>query len=365
MSNQYKLEYQELTNALGSDIVFADEPLSKHSTVGIGGPADIFCTPKTKDQLIKIIKLSREMHLPITMLGWGANTLISDLGIRGVVIRNMAKDISIIDNNKIHKQTNNRDLSGNFTQSRWEPFENEEVTKLYEFKDLDYDESKSDKITVIMDSGVDLPYAINYTISNKITGLQWYSRIPGTIGGSIFNNIHGGTHFISEVVNSVEIIDVNNNIVNLQKNDLNFDYDSSRFHTSREIILSVEFELFKGDAERAKHVAIEWAKRKAIQPSNSLGCVFKNLTADQKEQLGLPTTSFGYVIEHVLQMQGFRIGDAKISDKHKAFIENLGNATAKDYLAVIQSIQQKTIEKLGFKPELEIFLLGEGFENVN
>src|SRR5690606_24066479 len=114
----------------------------------------------------------------------------------------------------------------------------------------------------------------------------------------------------------------------------------------------------RGDVDRAKQVVIEWARRKAIQPQNSLGCVFQNLTPEQQQKLNLPTPSIGYLIEHVLQRKGFRIGDAMVSEKHCAFIENVGQATAKDYLEVINTLVNETKQKTGIQLKPEIFFLG-------
>ena len=170
--------------------------------------------------------------------------------------------------------------------------------------------------------------------------------------------LHGGTHFINEVVKSVQVLDDNLNVVTLNHDDLTFGYDESRFHKTNEIILSATLNLYKGDAQKAKYVVLEWAKRKAIQPHNSLGSVFKNITNEQKEQFGYPTTATGYIVEHILKMTGFQIGDAAISKAHHNFIENLGHATAADYLAVIKEIQKRAEETIKIKLTPEIFFLG-------
>ncbi|RMD77393.1 FAD-binding protein [Candidatus Dojkabacteria bacterium] len=352
---EYTKYFEEIAKFVNRKNLKLMEPLSKHTTVRIGGPADIFFTPKTRDELLIGIKKCREFDIPVTMLGWGANTLISDKGIRGVVIRSHVKNIEIAGRTK---KTKPSEITSNLSP-RWNSYGDESVKKLYEFKDLDYQESHFPRVSVKMDAGVDLPYAISFTISKGITGLQWYSRIPGTIGGSIFNNIHGGTHYISEVVESVEIMNRSGEILHLNKDELEFDYDYSRFHRTDEIILSAKFCLYEGDTNKARYVAMEWAKRKSIQPSNSLGCVFRNLSEEEKEKFSLPTSSFGYVIEHILKLDGFRIGDAMISSKHKAFIENVGKATSKDYLSVMLEVKKRAKTELGIDVKPEIVFLGD------
>ena len=105
-------------------------------------------------------------------------------------------------------------------------------------------------------------------------------------------------------------------------------------------------------------MAQEWAVRKKIQPQNSLGCVFQNISPDEQKRLELPTPSIGYMVEHALNLQSLQKGDAVVSPKHAAFIENIGSATAADYLKIIRTIIDAAQEKLGIKLKPEIFFLG-------
>lgn len=338
-------------------IVFKENyPLAQHTTVKIGGPAELYCETKTSEDFISLVAYMKQNNLPITLLGWGANTLISDNGIRGLVLRNTSQNIVVLNeegqSEHIIDKAEQEQIS-----ARWQS-DSEKGTFKYEFRDLDYDESDAQRILIEMDSGVSLPYAINILIQQGITGLQWYSRIPATVGGAIYNNIHGGTHFISEVIKSVKIIDETGILKTLDKLELKAGYDVSRFHETNEIIVSAVFNLFKGDKEKAAFVAREWAVRKSIQPQRSLGCVFQNISNDVKDKLGYPTTSVGYIVEHVLNKKGFQVGEAKISHKHAAFIENVGNATASDYLSVIRTVIEETKEKTGVTLKPEIFFLG-------
>ena len=346
-----------------------DEPLAKYTTVKIGGPADILFEPTSTDELIDAVKSARKHKVPVTMLGLGANVLVSDKGIRGLVIRSKCSNIEIdesgfeaSENGELRTDRGevvtpksgirNPELRHDVTD------ESEGGRKMYEFTDLDYDESDSPRITVTMDSGVNLSFAINQLIAQGITGLQWYSRIPASIGGAIYNNVHGGTHFIGEVVKSVRVLDENHKTQIINQEDLEFDYDYSRFHHTDEVILDVTFELYRGDKVRARAASIEWAKRKAVQPSKSTGCVFANISNEDKEKLAYPTGSVGYIVEHVLEMTGFHIGDAYISPEHHNFIENKGKATAQDYLAVMKEIHSRFKNLTGISLTPEIFFLG-------
>lgn len=326
-------------------------PLASLTTVKIGGPAELFVeTPTTKD-FIDLMSEVKKNQISVTILGWGANSLIADRGISGLVVKNTAKEIDV-DGTSTDKS--NVSIA---PPARWQS-DDSSSNKKYEFQDLDYDESDAPQVKVRIASGVGLPVAINSLLQQGITGLQWYSRIPATVGGAIFNNLHGGTHFISEVIDEIQIISPTGELQSISAKEAEFGYDFSRFHHSQEVIVSADFLLFQGDVERAKQVVIEWAKRKAIQPQNSLGCIFQNLTPEQQQKLDVPTPSIGYVIDQVLHRKGFRIGDAMVSEKHCAFIENVGQATAADYLEVIKTILTDAQQQLGIQLKPEIFFLG-------
>lgn len=336
-----------------------DHLLAPYTTVKIGGPAEVFYEAKDQDKLFKLLSFVKKNNIPLTMIGWGANVLISDKGIKGLVIRNVAGEIRVLSdqndsNSSVGKLTDDQVSE---VESRWDA-DAKQGTFKYEFKDLNYDETDKERILVEIDAGVSLNQAIVILINQGITGLQWYARIPSTIGGAVYNNIHGGTHFLSEVIESVTVMDEAGKVTELNKDEINLGYDQSRFHHSNEIILSAQFNLFKGDTEKAKYVVKEWSKRKSIQPSNSLGCTFKNISNEEKEKLGYPTTSVGYLVEHVLEMKGFDVGGASVSDYHCAFIENNGQATSDDYLNVIKTIIKEAKLKTGLIIVPEIFFLG-------
>ena len=343
---------EKLVNKLGKGAK-KNEFLGKHTFLKIGGPADVFYEASITDGFKNAVIEARKLDVPITILGDGSNVLISDEGIRGLVLVDRSQKIEILGEKlqKINLKTIKK------PEYRWES-DSERGTFKYEFKDLDYDESDKARVRVRMDSGVNLPKATDFLLDKGITGLQWYAGIPGTIGGAIFNNIHGGTHFISEVVDTVTVLDLDGGTHVLNIEEMGVDYDKSRFQETHEVILDATFLLFKGNVEKAKYVRYEWAKRKSLQPRNAPGCAFHNLTQDQKEGLGIPTTSTGFVIEHLLKMTGFRKGDAAISKDHHNFIVNDGKASAKDYLAVMKEIYNRAKKELKVELVPEIFLLG-------
>lgn len=343
----------ELLHQRFPEISFAtNEPLKKYTTVGIGGPAELFCKIHATDVLTQVCSFAHEHNIPITLLGWGANTLIADRGIKGLVIKNESKNI------KVHADKFEIPVSEQHEVTpRWATQKDLGSYK-YDFTDLEISESTRERVLVTMDSGVSLPMAINTLIAQGITGLQWYSRIPATIGGAIYNNIHGGTHFISEILRAVTVLTTDNQVQTLPVDQLALGYDTSRFHTTSEVILTATFALYKGDAATARSIASEWATRKKIQPQNSLGCVFQNITAEEQKRLGFHTPSIGYIIEHILNLQGYTVGGAQISEQHAAFIENKGGATAAEYLAVIKKIKDAARTELQLELKPEIFFMG-------
>lgn len=342
------------------NIIFTEnESLAKFTTWKIGGPADVFIRLKEPKLLVDILKSAKQFDVPITFLGSGSNVLIHDNGIRGLVIRNEYSGITI-DDKPIELSTeslNEQEISIPEPEARLIQADPEAY---YDFMKLDYDESNKPRIKVLINSGTYLSYAINYLISQGITGLQWFAGIPGTIGGAIFNNIHGGSHFFSEYLDAVELIDNNGKTQLLQKNQLGVDYDKTDLQDSFSFIKTGFFSLPLGDKEKAQHTAIAWATaKKKRQPYNSGGCSFKNITTEELRKLDIPSNGWGYIIDQILQLKGFQIGGAKISNLHAAFIENTGNASSEDVLSIMNHIYHEANQKLhGVTPKTEIFFLG-------
>lgn len=347
--------FEKLIQAFPDHTFLSEEALARYTTVGIGGPAEVFTRVQSSATLTKLVQFCFKQSIPVTILGWGANTLIADRGLRGLVIRNEAAEITV-------HETTPPELSQQISAqapARWSADDTAGSFK-YDLSDLQYEEAEqgAKRVLVTLASGVSLPMAINVLLAKGVTGLQWYARIPATVGGAIYNNIHGGKHFIGELVQSVTVVTRSGVLQQLTADSLEFGYDFSRFHKTDEVIISADFLLYQGEVVQARQIALEWAKRKQLQPQNSLGCIFQNISAEEQERLGVPTPSIGYLIEHKLELQNYRVGDAMVSPKHAAFIENTGSATAAEYLSVIKTICTAAEEKLALKLKPEIFFLG-------
>lgn len=332
-----------------------NEPLGKYVQNKVGGPAELLYIAKDRPTLERLVMEAKTESIPVTVLGWASNTLISDKGIKGLVVLNRSNNIVIHDKEEGDKHIELEEREEE-TLARLDQLDKE----IYgDFAKLDYDESNLPISKVYMDSGVSLPLAIYKTIQADLTGLQWYSGIPGTIGGAIYNNIHGGTHYISEVLESIDVIDRETlKIKTLSTEEIKPDYDYTNLQENKYFILGATFNLYHGDSEKALKVMHEWRRQKKIQPQISTGCMWKNISNEDKTRLNIPSTSMGYIVDKLLDLKGKVLGEAKISDKHAAFIENTGHAKASDILKLMKEVYNSAKVKLGIEAKPEIFFAG-------
>lgn len=406
-----KQNYQAIIDHLGQKRVKQDEPLSKHSYIKIGGPANLFFTAKTRQELINAVQLALKHQVPFAILGWGSNTLISDQGFRGLVIKNRYQHYQILQKlkpaaqTKHNKQKTNRKTrqqpAKQGVKTNNQPHKNQNINKnsafssknesknkpskarqiawqpalTYNFDDLDYQEPDAPEVLVKVSSGYSLPKLISKMLNKGLTGLQWYAGIPGTIAGAAYNNIHGGKKLFGNLVKKATILKVGNKSSHkkpsgkLQTVDqayFNFAYNKSQMHNTQDVLIDVTLRLKKGDVSRAKYVQQQWKKRKSIQPQNSLGCTYANPPQNITDQAGYPTTSVGYFVEHVMGWQDKKIiGEASMGrgNGHAAFICNQGTATAQDYLQLMKQVAKKYQQETGYQLKPEIFFLGQFTDN--
>jgi UDP-N-acetylmuramate dehydrogenase len=356
----YNSIFEKLKESFPKIKILQNEKLAKYTTVNIGGPADIFIKTKNDEEFLEILKFlnneiinfsehsrntksigvnlkkslnvffgaqpQHEKHwcehqqkifkdLNIIIIGNGSNVLISDSGIRGIVIKNNSQNIEILKNNQV-------------------------------------------KIS----AGVQLPYAINFLTEKNLLGLEEFAYIPSTIGGAISGNIHGIENNFSKYLESVEVFDLKTStIYSPQPKDLNWDYDFSNFQQNPHlIILSAVLNLKPGDKTEAKNKIKEIIIKKSLnQPMNSLGSVFKNPSLKDCQKNWSEQKSAGWIIDHELNWKGKTIGQAQISPLHGNFIINLGNCTAADYYTLATSIQSEVYHRFHLKLEFEIKFLGK------
>lgn len=291
----------EAFHSFGIEDLLENEPLSKHCTWRIGGPADILVYPKTIQELQYIISFSHENQIDLHFLGKGSNLLISDLGLRGVTV-------------KLSKYFDRYQVEGN---------------------------------TVKVDAGYSLIKLATLISKEGLSGLEFSGGIPGSIGGAIRMNAGAHGSDMSKIVTSVRAMTETGKIIELSNEELQFSYRHSLLNEKPWIVLDATLQLAQGDRILISSKMKELKEhRLQTQPlkMRCCGSVFKN---------PLPEYA-GHLIEQC-GLKGKKIGDAQISPMHANFIVNLGNATAKDVLSLIH-FAQNAVEKefnISLTPEVK------------
>lgn len=281
-----------------------DEPMKAHTTFKIGGTADYFSCPDNIKAISGIIKLCKEYNIPYFVMGNGSNLLISDDGIDGVVI--CIEDA--ISNIRIKEDT------------------------------------------VVAGAGVLLSKLAKNARDNSLSGLEFASGIPGTLGGAIYMNAGAYGGEMKDIVKSVKYLDDGGNEKRIDIDELEFGYRKSFFSNKNYIILESELKLDKGNIDEISEKMNElMKKRNSKQPVEmpSAGSVFKR-----------PEGHFAGTLIEEAGLKGYSVGGAEVSEKHAGFIVNKGNATAKDVMDLVEHIQKTVREKFGVELVPEIKLVG-------
>ena len=306
MDNKTILE--NLKKIIANGNIKQNEPMKNHTSFKIGGSADFFINVNSINELKDIMEFTKENDIPLTIVGNGTNLLVSDNGIRGIVIKINLNEI--VFNN----------IDGN----------NVEITA---------------------DSGVLLGLLAQKLLKEEIAGFEELSGIPGTIGGAIVMNAGAHGKEMKDIVTEITAIDYEGNIHKFTNEQAEFSYRKSRFENGEYIILQAKLMLQKGNKDEIKQKMNQYCEyRREKQPIEypSAGSTFKRgedfITAKLIDEAGL---------------KGYSIGGAKVSEKHAGFIINTGNATAKDVLDLVNYVKDKVYEKFEKKIELEIKILGE------
>jgi len=336
------IQYKSITSQLheSSVKIHWDTPLAKYTTLGVGGPADLLVVAATTRQLITVITIARDTGCPFKVIGKGSNLIVSDSGFRGLIVVNRTLGWQILlppSSKKIIYQLEDR-----YGKSTHLP--REEKTE------------GAEEVLVQVASGNRIAKLIKELFKAGITGLEWFTGIPATVGGALYMNMHGADHYFCDCIEMVTLLS-GTSIKEVNRDYFKFAYDWSILHETEEIVLEVVLRLKRGNVDRAKQLSHEWAQYKANQPQHSSGCVFQNLTREEKESVGIPTPSVGYLIDKVLGLKGARKGNAVISAKHAAFIENLGGASAEDVLYLIRLIKERAQKELGLELRSEVEII--------
>lgn len=293
-----------------------NEPLSKHTTFKIGGPAEYFIIANSTDDLVALLKIAEENDIRYFILGGGSNTLVSDEGFEGMVIK--------VNNNSM----------------------------------------KIEGDVLIADAGCSTAQVGQNSIKEKLTGFEWGVCIPGTIGGAVRGNAGAMGSEMKDSVDKVEVFR-NGEVLELNNKECKFGYRNSIFKSGgNDIILRVYLKLKKGEnkdlmAEAMKHIQF----RKDTQPQGfSSGCIFKNVDVKEfKNEMPEEFVKKGYVpagwLIEKAGLKGEKIGNIQVSEKHANFIINLGDGKAGDIMKLIEKIKEKVYDKFGVRLTEEIHIL--------
>jgi UDP-N-acetylmuramate dehydrogenase len=295
-----------------------DEPLSRHTTIGIGGPADAYVSPVSGSQISAVLELCSKAGVPVFVLGSGSNIVVGDLGMRGVTISNRAQALS-----EAQSLRNGRE-----------------------------------RFLFRAESGCSFAAVSRQLSFAGYAGLEWACGIPGTIGGAVVYNAGAYGGCLGDVLLRIGIWDAEQGESVLEASELGLVYRGSAFTRglmAGRAVLWADFALWQGDAtELRSRVADYDSRRLKAQPrGRNAGSFFKN-----------PAGQPAWRLLEAVGMRGYQVGGAQFSDKHCNFLINAGGALAADVAALKREAQTRVQEQFGIALENEVSLVGEGFGDV-
>lgn len=296
-------------------VVREQEAMSRHTTFGIGGPADVYARVHDLEALRRAVQVSADAGLPRFILGSGSNVLVGDSGIRGIVIENKANRV-------------------------------------------DDAEAADDTVQLHAEAGASFARLARSTAREGLRGLEWAAGIPGTLGGAVVYNAGAYGGCLADVLISIRSFEADGEDATFDAEALGLAYRSSEFTRGRlgdQVITDLYFALEPGDADAAlgRIAELEGRRKRSAPRGRNAGSIFKNPPAE--EAGGHPAW---WLIDQV-GLRGERVGDAQISEKHTNYFLNMGDATAPDVVALIELTQRRVHEQFGVRLEREVTLVGE------
>ncbi|MEN6643568.1 MAG: UDP-N-acetylmuramate dehydrogenase [Armatimonadia bacterium] len=285
--------------------VHEHEPMSAHTSFGIGGPADILAIPHTLTALRRVLAAVAEAQLPLLIIGNGTNIIVRDGGFRGVVVK-LGEQLGRI---------------------------------------------RQEGTRIVAESGASLGRVCVFAADAGLAGLTWAAGIPGTIGGAVWMNAGASGGDMGHCVERLTAYDLSGGELVLEHDELDFSYRHSALQGRALVVAEVTLKLEPGDPVALHRELCETIeKRCGKQPLKepSAGCIFKRP----------PTDYAGRLIESV-GGKGLTVGGAQISSKHAGFIVNTGGATANDVLELVQLVRQRVYDQHGIWLEQEVCVVGE------
>ena len=292
---------RELRENFSDFILKFNEPISKHTSFRIGGPAEVMFFPNREEELARMLQQCGDFGIRPVILGAGTNVLAPDEGVKGVIIclKDALSGMELLDDNHIR-----------------------------------------------VAAGVTMSRAAVFAANHGLSGLEFAHGIPGSVGGGVYMNAGAYGGEICQVCSCVRVMDFEGNIHTFTREEMNFSYRHSILEETDNIVLSADFCLEQKDPtlikERMKELQ---SKRSASQPLDlpSAGSAFKR-----------PTQGYAAALIDQTGLKGFRVGDAAISEKHAGFAVNLGAATANDVRQLLQQVSDRVYENTGIRLEPEV-----------
>lgn len=297
--------YDKLNNVIAKDSILIDEPMSRHTTFRVGGPADFFVTPKAKEEVRDVIRICKEAGMPYYIIGNGSNLLVSDAGYRGVIVQ-------------IYKEMNEVKVEGDLVKAQ---------------------------------AGALLSGIAAKALGAELSGFEFASGIPGTIGGACVMNAGAYGGEMKDVLESVTVLTGEGKIIELGRNELELGYRTSVIAKKGYIVLGAVLKLERGDGEKIKTYMDELKeKRVTKQPLEypSAGSTFKR-----------PEGYFAGKLIEDAGLRGFQVGGAQVSEKHCGFVINRDHATAADIMELMRQVQIRVKGNSGVDLEPEVKRLGD------
>ncbi len=297
--------YEKLSKIVEKEQILIEEPMKKHTTFRIGGPAEYLILPQTAEEIADVVKLCRQEEIPWYIVGNGSNLLVADEGVRGVVIQ----------------------LLRNFNQIQVEGCQ------------------------IRMQAGAQNAAVAKRALDASLTGFEFAAGIPGTIGGAVVMNAGAYGGEMKDILKEVTVLDQNGMIRTIPAEELELGYRTSIIARKGYVVLEAVIVLKTGDPKEIK-AAMDDLKEKRVtkQPLEypSAGSTFKR-----------PEGYFAGKLIMDAGLRGFSVGGAQISEKHCGFVINKGNATAKDVTELMDETKKIVMEKFGVALEPEVKRLGQ------
>jgi UDP-N-acetylmuramate dehydrogenase len=308
--------FDELQHVFG-ERARAHQPLGPLTTFRVGGPADWLVEPRTSAEIVAALRLAAAARVPVTLLGGGSNVLISDEGVRGLIVRPRGGEVVEVDATRIRA-----------------------------------------------DTAISINGLVRWTINHGRAGLEAWAGTPGSVGGAVYGNAHFGGRLIGQLVTEVQLASREGEIRDVPHDAMRFAYDRSRLQETGEVLLSAVFGVSAGEPGALRATAREsLAFRKRTQPLDvpSAGCVFRNPEPGiDRVPDGIPWSA-GALVDRA-GLKGVTVGGARVSPAHGNFIVNDGRATARDIRQLIQHCRDVVRERFGVELREEIVYLGN-FDN--